>query len=91
MRAKYSKSKVEEGNRHRTIFKIPTALATLFSIAWMWDWKFSLLSIFTPRYLDESQQANVQLLYKIFNFSSFIFSFGGHKSIWIFLDLFAIC
>ena len=77
MRAKYSKSKVEEGNRHRTSLKIPTAQATLFSIAWIWDWKSRLLSIITPRYLDELQQANVQLLYKIFNFSSFVFSLGG--------------
>ena len=77
MKAKYSKSKVEEGNTYRTLLKIPTALATFFSIAWMWDWKFSLLSIITPRYLNETQQANVQLLYKIFNFSSFIFSLGG--------------
>ena len=77
MRAKYSKSKVEKGNRHRTLLKISTALATLFSIAWMWDSKFSLLSIITPKYLDESSQANVQLLYKIFNFSSFMFSLGG--------------
>ena len=69
MRAKYSKSNVEEDTD--IVLKIPTALATLFSIAWMWDWKFSLSSIITPRYLDESEQANVHLLYKIFNVASF--------------------
>ena len=76
MRAKYSKNNVEEDTN--VVLKIPTATATLFSIAWMWDWKFSLLSTITLTvYVDESQQANVHLLYKIFNVASFLFSLGG--------------
>ena len=77
MRAKYNKSSSEEGKRCRTLLKIPTALATLFSIAWMRDQKLSLLLIITPRYLDESLQTNVRLSYKIVNFASIMFSIGG--------------
>ena len=54
--------KVEEGNRKRSLLKIPTNVEILVSILVMWNLKSSLVSEFIPRYFVETDVSINELL-----------------------------